>query len=54
MCNDNPEWGGSADGRFAYADFVSPEAQALAIGLSERVLEGRKVLIKLGMSSRRR
>jgi hypothetical protein len=33
---------------FAYVDFVTPEAQALAVGLSEKVLEGRKLLIKLG------
>ncbi|EIW70118.1 hypothetical protein TREMEDRAFT_68494 [Tremella mesenterica DSM 1558] len=33
---------------FAYVDFVSPESQALAVSLTERLVEGRKVLIKLG------
>ena len=29
-------------------DFATPELQALAVGLSERLLDGRKLLIKLG------
>lgn len=37
-------------GRFAFVDFATPELQKLAVGLSERLLEGRKVLIKLGKS----
>ncbi|KAK4685516.1 hypothetical protein P7C73_g4630, partial [Tremellales sp. Uapishka_1] len=37
-----------ADVRFAYVDFATPELQALALKLSEKPLEGRRVLIKLG------
>lgn len=37
--------------RFAYVDFKSEEDQKLAIELSERLLEGRKLLIKLGTSA---
>ncbi|WRT70733.1 uncharacterized protein IL334_007731 [Kwoniella shivajii] len=33
---------------FAYVDFRSPELQALAVGLSEKFFEGRKLLIKKG------
>jgi RNA recognition motif-containing protein len=36
--------------RFAFVDFSSPENQKLAVDLSERLLEGRKLLIKLGKS----
>lgn len=40
--------------RFAFVDFKSEEDQKLAVGLSERLLEGRKLLIKLGTSSSER
>ncbi|ORY31218.1 hypothetical protein BCR39DRAFT_526969 [Naematelia encephala] len=33
---------------FAYVDFATEELQKLAVGLSEGMLEGRRVLIKLG------
>nr|XP_018259767.1 RNA-binding protein rnp24 [Kwoniella dejecticola CBS 10117]OBR81925.1 RNA-binding protein rnp24 [Kwoniella dejecticola CBS 10117] len=33
---------------FAYVDFKTPELQTLAVGLSEKFFEGRKVLIKKG------
>ncbi|WWC92349.1 uncharacterized protein L201_007304 [Kwoniella dendrophila CBS 6074] len=33
---------------FAYVDFKTPELQALAVDLSEKFFEGRKVLIKKG------
>jgi RNA recognition motif-containing protein len=36
--------------RFAYVDFKSEDLQRIAIGLSEKMFEGRRVLIKLGMS----
>jgi len=36
--------------RFAFVDFSSPENQKLAVDLSEKLLEGRKLLIKLGTS----
>lgn len=39
-----------ANPRFAFVDFSSPENQKLAVDLSERLLEGRKLLIKLGKS----
>lgn len=42
--------GDVAHTRFAFVDFSSPENQKLAVDLSERLLEGRKLLIKLGMS----
>lgn len=45
---DVDKWGLANGYSFAYVDFVTPEAQALAVGLSEKVLEGRKLLIKLG------
>ena len=34
--------------RFAYVDLATPELQSLALTLSERMVDGRKVLIKLG------
>lgn len=37
-----------ADVRFAYVDFASEELQQAAVRLSEGMLEGRRVLIKLG------
>jgi RNA recognition motif-containing protein len=37
-----------ANSRFAFVDFSSPENQKLAVDLSEKLLEGRKLLIKLG------
>ena len=37
--------------RFAYVDFATPELQRKAVGLSETLLDGRKVLIKMGASS---
>lgn len=44
-----PGHGGFADNKgFAYVDFTSPENQALAVQLSEKLIEGRKVLIKRG------
>ncbi len=33
---------------FAYVDFLTPALQTAALRLSERLLEGRKLLIKLG------
>lgn len=35
--------------RFAYVDFATPELQQQALKMSETLLDGRKVLIKLGM-----
>ncbi|ORX40994.1 hypothetical protein BD324DRAFT_678396 [Kockovaella imperatae] len=41
--------GGYAENKgFAYADFATPELQALGVQLSEAFFEGRKLLIKLG------
>ncbi|WVF68213.1 hypothetical protein IAT40_002978 [Kwoniella sp. CBS 6097] len=41
--------GGYAENKgFAYVDFVSPEIQELAVALSERPYEGRRLLIKKG------
>lgn len=37
--------------RFAYVDFATPELQRKAVGLSETLLDGRKVLIKMGESA---
>lgn len=36
--------------RFAYVDFATPDAKITAITLSERNLEGRRLLIKDGNS----
>ena len=35
-------------GSFAYVDFATPDAKLAAIALSERNLEGRRLLIKDG------
>ncbi|OCF33678.1 RNA-binding protein rnp24 [Kwoniella heveanensis BCC8398] len=44
-----PGKGGYAENKgFAYVDFVSPEMQELAVALSERPYEGRRLLIKKG------
>ncbi|WVQ95640.1 hypothetical protein IAU59_002738 [Kwoniella sp. CBS 9459] len=41
--------GGYAENKgFAYVDFVTPEIQELAVALSERPYEGRRLLIKKG------
>ena len=40
--------------RFAYVDFATPELQKKALALSETLLDGRKVLIKMGELERRR
>lgn len=40
-------WDG-ADDRFAYCDFKTESQQLLALGLSEKPLDGRRLLIKLG------
>lgn len=39
--------------RFAYVDFATPDAKLTAITLSERNLEGRRLLIKDGNSDPR-
>lgn len=35
---------------FAYVDFATPDAKTIAITLSENHLDGRRLLIKDGMS----
>lgn len=37
--------------RFAYVDFETPEAKAKAVAMSEKNLDGRRLLIKDGMLS---
>ncbi|KAK6906551.1 hypothetical protein I203_100536 [Kwoniella mangroviensis CBS 8507] len=48
MPKKNSREGFAQNKGFAYVDFKSPELQALAVGLSEKFFEGRKVLIKKG------
>ena len=44
----NQPWCVLIEFRFAYVDLATPELQAMAVGLSEGMLEGRRLLIKLG------
>ena len=44
-------YSGSPLVRYAYVDLATSEQQAMAVKLSERMLEGRRLLIKLGGSS---
>ncbi|WVW80793.1 hypothetical protein I302_102780 [Kwoniella bestiolae CBS 10118] len=48
MPKKNSREGFAQNKGFAYVDFRTPELQALAVGLSEKFFEGRKVLIKKG------
>ncbi|WVQ63369.1 uncharacterized protein L199_001522 [Kwoniella botswanensis] len=48
MPKKNSREGFAQNKGFAYVDFKTPELQGLAVGLSEKFFEGRKVLIKKG------